>query len=121
MRFQSTSSPPEKFSCPPIFAKRYLFCAEKYCSDHIAEVTTVRKGEEMTSLPKHPVFFTKAITTLTPHLGKVPCHTGITSYLDYEAQLALVIGIQVNQCSTFLPLNRQLCLWLNSGERCRCP
>ena len=42
--------------------------------------------------PKHPVIFTKAPTTVIGPGGSINSHKKITSALDYEAELAVIIG-----------------------------
>ncbi len=44
------------------------------------------------SLPPHPVFFTKATTTVNRPEGTIPLNRGLTAQLDWEVELAFVIG-----------------------------
>ena len=43
-------------------------------------------------LPEHPVFFTKATTTVNHPEGGIPLDSAITQQLDWEVELAFVIG-----------------------------
>jgi 2-keto-4-pentenoate hydratase/2-oxohepta-3-ene-1,7-dioic acid hydratase in catechol pathway len=43
-------------------------------------------------LPEYPVFFTKATTSVNDPDGVVPLHERTTSQLDWEVELAFVIG-----------------------------
>ena len=43
-------------------------------------------------LPEHPVFFTKAVTTIAAPEEDVPLDPNVTGQLDYEVELAFVIG-----------------------------
>ena len=43
-------------------------------------------------LPKHPIVFSKATKTLIGPLESIPLHAGVTRKIDYEGELALVIG-----------------------------
>lgn len=43
-------------------------------------------------MPSHPVFFTKASTTLNDPFGVVPLDATVTQQLDWEVELAVVIG-----------------------------
>jgi 2-keto-4-pentenoate hydratase/2-oxohepta-3-ene-1,7-dioic acid hydratase in catechol pathway len=43
-------------------------------------------------LPEFPVFFTKAVTSVCGPDDDVPLHTGVTSELDYEVELAFIVG-----------------------------
>jgi 2-keto-4-pentenoate hydratase/2-oxohepta-3-ene-1,7-dioic acid hydratase in catechol pathway len=44
------------------------------------------------TLPEHPVFFTKAVTSVNHPDGPIPLDTSITQQLDWEVELAVVIG-----------------------------
>lgn len=44
------------------------------------------------SLPPHPVYFTKATTTVDRPEGIIPLNRGLTAQLDWEVELAFVIG-----------------------------
>ena len=72
---------------------RNIFCVGRNYMDHVAEGDRTR-GITSSELPKFPQFFTKAPeTVIAPH-ATIPDHgaTGITQWLDYEAELALIIG-----------------------------
>ena len=49
------------------------------------------KGREP-KLPEHPVFFTKAVTTVCAHGDDVPLDGRVTAQLDYEVELAYIVG-----------------------------
>jgi 2-keto-4-pentenoate hydratase/2-oxohepta-3-ene-1,7-dioic acid hydratase in catechol pathway len=72
---------------------RNVFCVGRNYMDHVAEGDRTR-GITHSELPKFPQFFTKAPETVIAHGATIPDHgaTGITQWLDYEAELALVIG-----------------------------
>ncbi len=44
------------------------------------------------SLPPHPVFFTKAATTVCAHGDDIPLDPRVTAALDYEVELAYIVG-----------------------------
>ena len=44
------------------------------------------------ALPEHPVVFTKATTSVTGPFDDIDPHHGVTSELDYEAELGVIIG-----------------------------
>lgn len=73
--------------------RRNVFCVGRNYMDHVAEGDRTR-GLTQSELPKYPQFFTKAPETVIAPDDAIPDHgaTGITKYLDYEAELALVIG-----------------------------
>lgn len=49
------------------------------------------KGREP-KLPEHPVFFTKAVTTVCATGDDIPLDPRVTSELDYEVELAYIVG-----------------------------
>jgi 2-keto-4-pentenoate hydratase/2-oxohepta-3-ene-1,7-dioic acid hydratase in catechol pathway len=70
---------------------RNVFCVGRNYMDHVAEGDRTR-GITQSELPKYPQFFTKAPdTVIAPH-AEIPAHAAVTKYLDYEAELTLVIG-----------------------------
>lgn len=83
--------------------RRNLLCVGKNYKDHVAEVAAADKvrGIGTTSAaptgntpdaPKYPQFFTKAPSTIVGPGGNIESHARITKWLDYEAELAVVIG-----------------------------
>jgi 2-keto-4-pentenoate hydratase/2-oxohepta-3-ene-1,7-dioic acid hydratase in catechol pathway len=62
---------------------RNIFCLGRNYADHAAE-----RGA---AVPEHPVFFTKPGTAVTGP-GDEVVHHAVTSELDYEVELAVVIG-----------------------------
>lgn len=44
------------------------------------------------TLPEHPVFFTKTVTTVNAPYGDVPLDSTLTQQFDWEVELALIIG-----------------------------
>ncbi|HZH47164.1 MAG TPA: fumarylacetoacetate hydrolase family protein [Roseococcus sp.] len=73
--------------------RRNVFCVGRNYMDHVAEGDRTR-GLVQSELPKYPQFFTKAPETVIGPEDVIADHgaTGVTRYLDYEAELALVIG-----------------------------
>lgn len=57
-----------------------IFCIAKNYTDSIGDI------------PKHPVIFTKAPTAVIGSEEAIPSHKQVTNALDYEAELAVVIG-----------------------------
>ena len=68
---------------PPIQNPGKIICVGLNYRSHIAEM-----GRE---LPKHPVIFAKFANTLVGHQAVIPYPT-VSDTLDYEAELAFVIG-----------------------------
>ncbi|WP_421989196.1 fumarylacetoacetate hydrolase family protein [Roseococcus sp.] len=72
---------------------RNIFCVGRNYMDHVAEGDRTR-GITSSELPKFPQFFTKAPDTVIAPGDTIPDHgaTGVTEWLDYEAELTLIIG-----------------------------
>lgn len=72
---------------------RNIFCVGRNYMDHVAEGDRTR-GITNSELPKFPQFFTKAPDTVIAPGDTIPDHgaTGVTQWLDYEAELTLIIG-----------------------------
>ena len=80
--------------CAPIpRPSRNVFCVGRNYMDHVAEGDRTR-GITNSELPKFPQFFTKAPECVIPHGATIPDHgaTGVTKWLDYEAELTIVVG-----------------------------
>jgi 2-keto-4-pentenoate hydratase/2-oxohepta-3-ene-1,7-dioic acid hydratase in catechol pathway len=75
---------------PLPYLRRNVFCIGKNYADHAAEIAG--KMGISADLPKYPIVFTKATNTLIGPLDTIPLHAGITRKIDYEAELALVVG-----------------------------
>lgn len=79
----------------PLVPHRNVFCVGKNYHEHAAEFarsgfdTSAAKGE---TAPAAPVVFTKAPSTVVGTGDEVMPFTELTRQLDYEAELAVVIG-----------------------------
>ena len=74
--------------------RRDLFAVGKNYRDHVAEFgrsgyDTPQRSED---LPDRPIVFSKATTAVTGPYDDVESHPSVTSELDYEAELAVIIG-----------------------------
>ena len=78
-------------------ARRNVFCIGKNYADHAAEIA--KKLDAESDLPKHPIVFTKATNTLIGPQDEIPLHTGVTEKIDYEGELAIVIGQRCSNVS----------------------
>jgi 2-keto-4-pentenoate hydratase/2-oxohepta-3-ene-1,7-dioic acid hydratase in catechol pathway len=79
---------------PPLRPVRNVFCVGKNYRDHAREFgrsgyDSPTRSEE---LPGKPVVFTKATTAVTGPYDDVDPHRGVTSELDYEGELGVIIG-----------------------------
>lgn len=70
--------------------RKNIFCVGRNYMDHIAE------GEKAQSIKvavsEHPVYFTKPPTSLVPPEGDVLIFPEVSEAVDYEVELAIVIG-----------------------------
>jgi 2-keto-4-pentenoate hydratase/2-oxohepta-3-ene-1,7-dioic acid hydratase in catechol pathway len=67
-----------------------VFCVGRNYVDHVAEGYRAR-GTEI-KLPDYPQFFTKPPTAIVAPGGAIQRHASLTEKLDYEVELALIIG-----------------------------
>ena len=74
--------------------RRDLFAIGKNYRDHVAEFG--RSGydspDRSEDLPDKPIVFSKATTSVTGPFDDVESHPSVTSELDYESELAVIIG-----------------------------
>ncbi|RFU67561.1 fumarylacetoacetate hydrolase family protein [Bacillus sp. V59.32b] len=63
-----------------------IFCVGKNYAEHAIEL-----GSEA-DIPEHVMLFSKVPTTVIGHNTAIPNHQGVTDQLDYEGELAVVIG-----------------------------
>jgi 2-keto-4-pentenoate hydratase/2-oxohepta-3-ene-1,7-dioic acid hydratase in catechol pathway len=74
--------------------RRDLFAVGKNYREHVAEFgrsgyDTPGRSED---LPEKPIVFSKATTAVTGPFDDVESHPSVTAELDYEAELAVIIG-----------------------------
>jgi 2-keto-4-pentenoate hydratase/2-oxohepta-3-ene-1,7-dioic acid hydratase in catechol pathway len=84
--------------------KRNVMCVGKNYSDHVKEVAAASTATNVGSgsgtgtaaaaveLPKYPQFFSKAANSVVGPEEAIENHSNITKWLDYEAELAVIIG-----------------------------
>ena len=68
--------------------ERNIFCIGKNYTEHIAEFDKTA----MPKPPKYPVIFTKATSSVIGPDDLIDPHTNVTSQVDYEGELAVIIG-----------------------------
>ncbi|MEE8354821.1 MAG: fumarylacetoacetate hydrolase family protein [Candidatus Bathyarchaeia archaeon] len=69
--------------------RKNVVCLGLNYADHVAEGSETLDEEQ--ALPEHPIFFTKAPTAINGPYDDI-VYPRVTERLDYEAELALVIG-----------------------------
>ena len=67
-----------------------VFCVGWNYLEHFEE--GAQKLQEKRELPKHPVFFSKAVTAVNGPCDTVPYDASISTSLDWEVELGVVIG-----------------------------
>jgi 2-keto-4-pentenoate hydratase/2-oxohepta-3-ene-1,7-dioic acid hydratase in catechol pathway len=72
--------------------RRNVMCLGLNYTEHAAESYTAQ-GKEVT-LPEIPIVFTKATTSVTGPYDPIPFDAAVSDKLDWEAELAVVIGRQ---------------------------
>jgi len=70
--------------------RRNIICLGKNYRDHVAEAAIL--GGDTSGIPTTPVYFSKMIDRVRGSAESVPVHTRVTSMLDYEVELAVIIG-----------------------------
>lgn len=75
----------------PLSPKKNIFCVGRNYRDHIIE-GNIARGVPAETFPQAIEFFTKPTTTVTGHNAAIPRYASITNSLDYEVELAIVIG-----------------------------
>lgn len=75
-----------KWLAPIPKPKKNIMCVGKNYRDHAIEM-----GSEA-DIPEHIMVFTKSPTTVIGNEDSIDAHTDVTDELDYEGELALVIG-----------------------------
>jgi 2-keto-4-pentenoate hydratase/2-oxohepta-3-ene-1,7-dioic acid hydratase in catechol pathway len=67
-----------------------IFCVGRNYLEHVKEGYRARSTDM--KLPEAPQFFTKPPTSVIGPTDEVPAHEHVTQMLDYEVELAIVIG-----------------------------
>ncbi|AOT70959.1 fumarylacetoacetate hydrolase family protein [Geosporobacter ferrireducens] len=77
--------------CAPIpYPKRNIFCLGKNYLDHAKEVGVVLGDQD--EVPQYPIYFSKVASPATGHGDVIEYMPGVVTRLDYEVELAIVIG-----------------------------
>lgn len=72
--------------------ERNIYCVGWNYLEHFEEGKEVRGDKGITTLPEHPVFFTKGTHTMNGPFEAIPYEPSYTATADWEAELAVVIG-----------------------------
>lgn len=81
---------------PPLRPTRNIVCVGWNYLAHFDEGKGKRGGglQDGTEMPEHPAFFTKATLAAAGPFEDLPLHAHVTGRMDWEAELAVVIGKQ---------------------------
>jgi 2-keto-4-pentenoate hydratase/2-oxohepta-3-ene-1,7-dioic acid hydratase in catechol pathway len=77
--------------------RKNVFCLGRNYKSHIEEAARAR--DVAVKLPEVPVFFTKPPTSLNGPYDAVPWDPTVTQELDYEVELAVIIGVACKNVS----------------------
>lgn len=72
--------------------ERNVICLGKNYAEHVREMRTKIKDININGLPQYPIYFSKFANPAAGHEDEIFLDQNVTSQLDYEAELALVIG-----------------------------
>ncbi len=70
--------------------RRSVICLGKNYLDHALETMGLPGGTE--TIPEYPIYFTKVASPAIGHKAIVDAHSELTHSLDYEVELAIIIG-----------------------------
>jgi len=76
---------------PPVTGPSKIICVGKNYPDHIKESNS--------EVPDTPVLFSKFSTSLTGHGNFIKWNSSLTKKVDFEAELAVIIGRKCFECS----------------------
>jgi 2,4-diketo-3-deoxy-L-fuconate hydrolase len=83
---------PARLAAPIEPVQRNLFCVGWNYLAHFEEGKGFRGGSAVQEIPERPAFFTKATRAVIGPFDPIDAHAGITETLDWEVELAVVIG-----------------------------
>lgn len=69
---------------------RGIICLGKNYRDHVKEVA--KAVEKEGNIPEFPIYFSKLVDRCVAPDSVIPSHKGLTEKLDYEVELAIIIG-----------------------------
>jgi len=84
--------------CAPIPVPRQnIICLGWNYAEHAIESAQSRQRD--VKLPEHPIVFTKAVGSVNGPYDNVICDSAVTSELDWEVELAIIIGRKARKLS----------------------
>lgn len=79
-----------KITAPIPYPRRNVFCLGKNYKEHALEIKSL--PSENAAVPDYPIYFTKVAYPCIGHMDKVIIPKEYTEKVDYEVELAIVIG-----------------------------
>ena len=79
-----------KVLSPIPYPKRNIICLGKNYLDHINEVKSLKSVNA--DIPQKPIYFSKIAYPAIGHKDVVDSHSNLVKHLDYEVELAVIIG-----------------------------
>lgn len=79
-----------KITAPIPYPRRNVFCLGKNYADHAVEIKSLPGNKA--EVPKEPIYFTKIADPALGHKDEVYIPQEYTNLLDYEVELAIIIG-----------------------------
>lgn len=79
-----------KITAPIPYPRRSVFCLGKNYKEHALEIKSIPSGKAV--IPEYPIYFTKVADPCVGHMDKVIIPKDYTEKIDYEVELAVVIG-----------------------------
>lgn len=71
--------------------RKNVMCIGWNYAEHVSESAAVSKRED--NVPTDPVVFTKSVTSVTGPYDDIPAQPEVTTQLDWEVELGVIIGI----------------------------
>lgn len=72
----------------PFYPKKNVLCVGKNYREHALEMS----NQDPKAIPEHPVLFTKPCSSIIEHKSSIHSYPELTQQLDYEGELAIIIG-----------------------------
>lgn len=88
---QTTALADAKLHAPIPRPTKNVFCVGWNYLEHFEE--GAKKLHDDRELPKHPVFFSKVPTTVTGPFDAIPFPANVSTAMDWEVELGMIIGI----------------------------
>ena len=95
-----------KVLSPIPYPKRNVFALGKNYFEHVKEVDSLKTA--VAGVPQKPIYFSKLACPAIGHGEYVDSHSNVVKHLDYEAELAVIIG---KKCKNVPPEEAESCIF----------